>query len=92
MRIPSLTAAAFLPTSRWRGLVAVGGGGKAAKQSENQVAAKTLLFIHRLSVSQASEGFLPEVKNVEFCILILKSVIKVKSAKFLTSYDLFNEA
>ncbi len=59
-----------------------GSGGKAAKQSENQVAAKTLLFIHRLSVSHASERFLPEVKNVEFCILILKSVIKVKSAKF----------
>jgi hypothetical protein len=62
--------------------VAVGGGGKAAKQSKNQVAAKTLLFIHRLSVSQACECFLPEVKNVEFCILILKSVIKIKSAKF----------
>jgi hypothetical protein len=59
-----------------------GGWGKAAKQSENQVATKTLLFIHRLSVSQASERFLPEVKNVEFCILILKSVIKVKSAQF----------
>jgi hypothetical protein len=82
MCIPSLTAAAISPTSRWGGLAAVGGGGKAAKQSENQVAAKTRLFILRLSVSQASERFLLEVKNVAFCILILKSVKILKSAKF----------
>jgi hypothetical protein len=35
MCIPSLTATAFSPTSRWGGWVAVGGGGKAAKQGEN---------------------------------------------------------
>ncbi len=60
-----------------------GDGGKVAvatKQSQNQVAAKMSLFIHQLSVLQTSERFLPEVKHVEFCILILKSVSKLKSA------------
>jgi hypothetical protein len=35
MYIPSLTAATFSPTSRWWGWVAVGGGGKAAKQGKS---------------------------------------------------------
>ncbi len=65
------------------GRVRTGDGGKAAvatTQSQNQVAAKMHPFIHRLSVSQTSERFLPEVKNVEFCILILTNVSKLKSA------------
>jgi hypothetical protein len=63
--------------------VRAGDGGKAAvatTQSQNQVAAKMLPFIYRLSVLQTSERFLPEVKNVELCILILKSFSKFKSA------------
>jgi hypothetical protein len=59
MCIPSLTAAAFSPTSRWGGWVAVGGGGKAAKQGENPFTAKMRPFICRLSASQVSEHFLP---------------------------------
>ncbi len=65
------------------GRVRGGDGGKAAvatTQSQNQVAEKMRPFIHRLSVSQISERFLPEIKNVEFCNLILKSVLKLKSA------------
>jgi hypothetical protein len=61
---------------------AVGGGGKAAKQSECPFTAKVQPFIQRLSISQTSEHFLPEVRNVAFCILILKSVKILKSAKF----------
>ncbi len=60
-----------------------GDGGKAAiatTQSQNKSRQKMRPFIHRLSVSQTSERFLPEVKNVELCILILKSVSKLKSA------------
>ena len=82
MYIPSLTAATFSPTSRWGGWVAVGGGGKAAKQSECPFTAKVRPFIQRLSISQTSEHFLPEVRNVAFCILIIKSVKILKSAKF----------
>jgi hypothetical protein len=66
MCIPSLTAAAFSPTSRWGGWVAVGDGRKAAKQGENPFTAKVRLFICRFSVSQASEHFLPETKVVGF--------------------------
>jgi hypothetical protein len=54
-----------------------GGGGKwdrPAQQSEHPFTTKMRPFIHRLSVSQTSERFLPEVKNVAFCIWILKSV------------------
>ncbi len=43
-----------------------------ARQSECPFTAKMCPFIHRLSVSQTSEHFLPEVKNVAFCIWILK--------------------
>jgi hypothetical protein len=59
MYIPSLTAAAFSPISRWGGWVAVGGGEKAAKQGESQFMAKMQPFIRRLSASQTSEQFLP---------------------------------
>jgi hypothetical protein len=59
MSIPSLTAAAFSPTSRWGGRVAVGGGGKAAKKDKNPFTAKTRLFIFRLPALQTSEHFLP---------------------------------
>jgi hypothetical protein len=48
-----------LPSSRWEGWVAVGGGGKAAKQGENPFAAKMRPFICRLLASQAFELFLP---------------------------------
>jgi hypothetical protein len=66
MCFPSLTAAAFSPTSRWEGWVAVGGGGKAAKQGENPFTAKMRPFICRLLASQASEHFLPEPKDLGF--------------------------
>ncbi len=66
MCIPYLTAPAFSPTFRWGGWVAVGGGGKAAKQGENPFTAKMRPFICRLSASQASEHFLPETKVVGF--------------------------
>jgi hypothetical protein len=67
-----------------RGEGAVRGGGKAAKQSECPFTAKVRPFIQRLSISQTSEHFLPEVRNVAFCILILKSVKILKSAQVLT--------
>jgi hypothetical protein len=57
MCIPSLTAAAFSPTSRWGGRVAVGGGGKAAKQDKSPLTAKMRPLIRQLSASQASEDF-----------------------------------
>ncbi len=66
MYIPSFTAATFSPTSRWGGWVAVGGGGKAAKQGKSPFTAKIRPFICRLSASQASEHFLPYTKDVEF--------------------------
>jgi hypothetical protein len=66
MYIPSLTAATFSPTSRWGGWGAVGGGGKAAKQGKSPFAAKIRPFICRLSASQTSEHFLPEIKDVAF--------------------------
>jgi hypothetical protein len=59
MCTPSLTATAFSPTSKRGGWVAVGGGGKAAKQGENLFMAKMRPFICRLSASQTSEHFLP---------------------------------
>ncbi len=60
MCIPSLTAAAFLPTSRWGGWVAVGGGGKVAKQDESLgFTAKMRPIICQLSASQTSDHFLP---------------------------------
>jgi hypothetical protein len=59
MCLPSLMAAAFLPSSRWEGWVAVGGGGKAAKQGENPFTVKMRPFICGLSASQAFEYFLP---------------------------------
>jgi hypothetical protein len=46
--------------------VAVGGGGKAAKQGEIPFTAKMLLFFCRLSASQTSEHFLPKTKVVGF--------------------------
>jgi hypothetical protein len=64
MCIPSLTAAAFSPTSRWEGWVAVGGWGKAAKQGKSPFTAKIRPFIRRLSASQTFELFLPETKDV----------------------------
>jgi hypothetical protein len=59
MYVPSLTAAAFLPTSRWGGggWAAVGVGGKAAKEGKSPFTAKIQLFIRRLSASQTSELF-----------------------------------
>ncbi len=67
MCIPSLTAVAFSPTSRWEGgLGGSGGGGKAAKQGESPFTAKMRPFICRLSASQTSEHFLPETKDVGF--------------------------
>ncbi len=82
MYIPSLTAATFSPTSRWGGWVAVGGGGKAAKQGKSLFTAKIQPFIRRLSASKISEHFLPEIKDVAFCMWMLKSVNKLKSALF----------
>ncbi len=52
-----------------------------AQQSECPLTAKMRPFIHWSSVSQTSKRFLPEVKNVAFCIWFLKSV-KI-------SFDLF---
>ncbi len=66
MCIPSLTATAFLPTSRWGGWVAEGGEGKAAKQGESLFTAKMRPFICPLSASRTSEHFLPETKDVAF--------------------------
>jgi hypothetical protein len=66
MSIPSLTAAAFSPASRWGGWVAMGGGGKAAKQGKNPFTAKTRSFICRLPALQTSEHFLPFTKDVGF--------------------------
>ncbi len=55
--IPSLMATAFSPTSRQGGWVAVGGGGKAAKQGESPFTAKMRPFVCRVSASQSSEHF-----------------------------------
>ncbi len=66
--------------SRWGGFGGSGGGGKVTKQGDSPFTAKMCLFINRLLVSQTSERFLLEVKNVAFCIWILKSVKKLKSA------------
>jgi hypothetical protein len=63
---PSLTAATFSPTSRWGVWVAVGGGGKAAQEGKSPFAAKIRPFICRLSASQTSKIFLPEIKDVAF--------------------------
>jgi hypothetical protein len=60
--------AAFSPTPRWGGWVAVGGGGKAAKQGESHFMAKMRLFLRRLLTSQTSEHFLSEIKDVAFCM------------------------
>ncbi len=60
------------------------GWGEATKQGESPFTAKIHPFNHRLSVSQTSERFLPEVKNVAFCIRILKSVKKFKIGSDLT--------
>ncbi len=68
MYIPSLVATTFSPTSRWGGQVAVGGGWKAAKQGKSPFTAKIRLFIRLLSASQTSEHFLPEIKDVAFCM------------------------
>jgi hypothetical protein len=66
MCIPSLTVAAFSPTSRWGGWVAVGGGGKATKEDKSPFTVKIRPFICRLSASQTSELFLPEIKDVAY--------------------------
>jgi hypothetical protein len=66
MCLPSLTAAASLPTSRWGGSVAVGGGGIAANQGKSPFTAKMRLFICQLSASQTSKHFLLETKDVGF--------------------------
>ncbi len=47
------------------GEVGAGGGGKATKQCNSLFTVKTWLFIHLLA---ASEHFLPELKDVEFCM------------------------
>ncbi len=62
---------------------AAGGGGKAtiatapppqdlcdthSKQGESPLTAKMRPFIRRLSASQTSEHFLPEIKDVAFCM------------------------
>jgi hypothetical protein len=44
-----------------------------AQQIECPYMAKIWLFIWRLSASQTSKHFLPEVRNVAFCILVLKN-------------------
>jgi hypothetical protein len=65
---------------RGRGAGEATGFGEAAvatKQSQNHVVTKTWLFIYQLSISQTSERFFPEVKHVEFCILIIKNVLKI---------------
>ncbi len=48
-------------------------------------------FIRWLSASEKSSNFLPEIKDVVFCLLIIKSIKKLKSARFWPSYDLFSE-
>jgi hypothetical protein len=57
-----------------------GWGGEAAKQGKSLFMAKIRRFICRLSASQISEHFLPEIKDVAFCKQMLKSVLKIKSA------------
>jgi hypothetical protein len=56
----------FRPHPGGGGWVAVGGGGKAAIQGKSPFTAKIRPFICRLSASQTSEHFLPEIKNVGF--------------------------
>jgi hypothetical protein len=55
---------------------------------------KTWLFIHRRLASQTFEHFFPELKDVAFCILILKRVDKNKNLPcfdqvktYLVKYD-----
>ncbi len=48
------------------GLGGSGGWGEAAKQGESLFTAKMRPFIRRLSASQISEHFLPEIKDVAF--------------------------
>jgi hypothetical protein len=60
MSIPSLTAAAFSPTSRWGVGWQWGAGGKPLDR------AKTRPFICRLPALQTSEHFLPFTKDVGF--------------------------
>jgi hypothetical protein len=48
------------------GWVAVGGGGKAAKQGKSPFTAKKRPFIRRLPASQTSEHFLSYIKDVAF--------------------------
>ncbi len=45
-----------------------GGWGEAAKQGKSPFTAKIQPFIRRLSASQTSEFFLPEIKDVAFCM------------------------
>jgi hypothetical protein len=66
MCIPSLTAAAFSPTSRWGGLGGSGGWGESAKQGKNLFTAKMRPFICRLPALQTSEHFLLFIKDVGF--------------------------
>jgi hypothetical protein len=92
MCIPSLMAAAFLPTSRWGGWVAVGGGGKAAKEGKSPFMAKIQPFIRRLSASQTSELFFTWNKRCGILYVDAKKCFKkLKLAYFLPSYDLFSE-
>jgi hypothetical protein len=45
-----------------------------SKQGESPFTAKIWPFIRRLSASQTSEHFLPEIKDVAFCMKIPKKV------------------
>jgi hypothetical protein len=59
------------------GVVAGGGWGKATKQGKSLFMAKMRQFIRQLLASLASEQFLPELKDVAFCMKILKKVNKI---------------
>jgi hypothetical protein len=56
----------FRPHPGGGGWVAVGGGGKAAKQGESPFTAKMQPFIRLLLASQTSVHFLPQGKDVAF--------------------------
>jgi hypothetical protein len=55
--------------------------GKAVKQGESPFMVKMRPFIRRLSASQTSEHFLPEVKDGAFCMKILKNKISLVLTK-----------
>jgi hypothetical protein len=97
MYVPSLTATAFLPTSRWGGggWVAVGGGGKAAKQGKGPFTAKirpknTAVYSSIVGLTDLW-AFFAWTKRCGILYVDFKKFKKLKSASFWPSYDLFSE-